>query len=187
MTTLIPPRSAREPSPSWLLPSISLTLLLVHTGTARARAQEHPNGMAGSSSDPIGGGVRHHESDDPSLALALRLQEEEDAALALSLQEADLSAAASPQPQPAMVATPDRGRLPGELLVGPAHKAVQHLGRGTAKKIEVHMKQQPLTLRDLLRLFNGPRREELLGLVDAGQRQRVEAELVALSLDFPAG
>ena len=34
-------------------------------------------------------------------------------------------------------------------------------------------------------LYAGPRRSDCLSLVDAGQRQRVEAELIALTLDFP--
>ena len=114
---------------------------------------------------------------DPSLMLALRLQEEEDVILALSLQESE------------SVATPSGGttssggcRLPGELLNDRASKAVQHLGKGTVKKLEAHFKTS-LSLRELLRLFHGARREELLMLIDAGQRDRVEAELVALALD----
>ena len=81
------------------------------------------------------------------------------------------------------------GPLPGERLAGPAHKSVHHLGKGTASKLQKHfLKAQggPLTLAELLRIFRWPKREELLGLIDAGQRQRVEAELVALALDFPA-
>ena len=68
----------------------------------------------------------------------------------------------------------------------PAHKACQHLGRNTCKKIESHFlkSNQSLTLAALLQLFSSAKREELLMMVDAGQRQRVEAELVALALDF---
>ena len=166
---------------------------LVHTqclpwaDLAVARAQVW---MAGSSSDdPFR--TRHDEdaddADDPSMALARQLQEEEDAILALSLQDAEPPPAARSRPPGAAAspATASRGRLPGEVLAGTAHKAIQHLGKGTAKKLEAHFKRQPLTLRETLELFNGPRREELLMLIDAGQRQRVEAELVALSLDFP--
>ena len=150
---------------------------------SRSRASQVAHGMAGSSSDPIGADV-HHPEDDASLALALRLQEAEDAALALSLQESEDAAQPPPQPAatPSARAASGAARLPGELLGGPAHKAVQHLGRGTAKKLEAHFKTS-LSLRELLRLFHGARREELLMLIDAGQRDRVEAELVALALD----
>jgi hypothetical protein len=119
------------------------------------------------------------------LALARQLQEEEDAALALALQQDDR--ASKPSSSAAGALQPS-GRLPGERLAGPAHSSVHHLGRGTASKLQTHFlkAQQPLTLAELLRIFRGTRREELLGLIDAGQRQRVEAELVALDLDFPA-
>ena len=63
---------------------------------------------------------------------------------------------------------------------------MQHLGRGTCKKIEAHLhRKEALSLRALLQLFNSERRDEVLMLVDIGQRVRVEAELCALSLDFP--
>ena len=115
--------------------------------------------------------------------MARSLQEELDAPPApdnrhSAAQTSDSSGSASTQAR--------SGRLPGEILAGPAHKAVQHLGRGTCKKLEGHFKcKEAMSLRELLRLFGGPKREELLMLIDAGQRQRVEAELVALSLDFP--
>lgn len=81
---------------------------------------------------------------------------------------------------------PPRGKLPGELLAGPAYKAVAHLGRGTAKRMEAHFNLRgQLSLDALLDLYAGPRRSDCLSLVDAGQRQRVEAELIALTLDFP--
>ena len=117
---------------------------------------------------------------DPSLMLALRLQEEEDVIVALSLQESESVATPS-----GGTTSSGGGRLPGELLNGRASKAVQHLGKGTVKKLEAHFKKQPMSLRELLAIFHGPRREEMLMLIDAGQRARVEAELVALALDFP--
>ena len=36
-----------------------------------------------------------------------------------------------------------------------------------------------------MKIFRSEQREEMLMLVDPGQRQRIEAELVAASLDFP--
>ena len=61
------------------------------------------------------------------------------------------------------------------------------MGRNTAKKIEARFCKggQTLTLATLLMLFRSDQREEVLMLVDSGQRQRVEAELIALTLDFP--
>ena len=149
--------------------------------------------MAGSSCDSV-----PREEEDPSLALALALQAEEDERLALELMREDEVAARPKQPQQPQQPAGQHlqqqqqqphqpGRLPGEILAGAAHKAVQHLGRGTAKKLEAHFLkgQMALSLAELLRIFRGDRREELLMLIDAGQRSRVEAELVALSLDFP--
>ena len=98
--------------------------------------------------------------------------------MAASLMESE------PPPPPPAITT---AASTAPLLTSAAHKSVQHLGKGTAKRIEEKYlkKQQLLTLQELLRLFNGPQREELLMMVDAGQRERVEAELVALALDFP--
>jgi hypothetical protein len=136
--------------------------------------------MAGSSSQPF---YDDGEPDDPSLALALRLQQEEDEALALALQEEE---AAVPPPSARRPPPSPQQRAPGVVLDAPAHKAVQHLGRGTCKKLETHFKLKGgLTLRELLRLFAGDRREEMMMLIDAGQRQRVEAELVAQAIDHP--
>ena len=158
--------------------------------------------MAGSSSDPIG--LRHDDEDDPSIALALALQAEEDERMAMELLQEEEAASRQQPPRTSSSSSTARGqqqqqqqyqqvasstgRLPGERLAGAAHKTVQHLGRGTAKKIESHFLkgQAILTLAELLRIFRGDRREEMLMLIDAGQRSRVEAELVALTLDFPA-
>ena len=140
--------------------------------------------MAGSSSDPLGTEV-HHPEDDPSLALAIALQQDEDAALALALQEEEAAPrAAAASAASATAASSSSAGRPGVTLAWPAHRAVQHLGRGTCKKIAALNRTETLSLRGLLKLFNGPRQHEVLMLVDSGQRQRVEAELVALAHDF---
>ena len=56
--------------------------------------------------------------------------------------------------------------------VGPAgaHKSVQHLGRVTCKACQRSSSGTPLTLRHLLSLWS-ERREAMLALIDAGQRQ----------------
>ena len=62
-----------------------------------------------------------------------------------------------------------------------------NLGRQTLKKIQAKFGIGPST-RELLQLEGGPRRGELLAMIDAGQRGRVAAQLVALRLDLlPAG
>ena len=138
--------------------------------------------MAASSSEDL----------DPSLALALALQAEDDAAIARNLMHEEEESLRRRQqqsvpPQPAGAAAD--GPLPGERLAGAAHKTINHLGKNTCKKLALHFRkggQTTLTLAELLRLFRGPQRDELLMLCDAGQRQRIEAELVAADLDFPA-
>ena len=118
-----------------------------------------------------------------SFALARKLQEEEDAALAAALMAQDAAPVSAGQRQTVTTTGP----LPGERLASAAHKSCQHMGRNTAKKIEARFCKggQTLTLATLLMLFRSDQREEVLMLVDSGQRQRVEAELVALTLDFP--
>ena len=153
------------------------------------RANANTSMAAGSSSNDFGG-----HDDDRSMALALALQAEDDEALArtLMLEEEERERehrqrqAGQQQQQQQQQ---QRGPLPGERLAGAAHKSIQHLGKSTCKKIEAHFlkKQQTLTLAELLRIFRSERREEMLTLVDPGQRQRIEAELVAASLDFPPG
>ena len=147
---------------------------------------------AGSSSNDFGG---HDHADDRSLALALALQAEDDEALARTLmleeeeREREHRQRQAGQQQQQQQQQQQRGPLPGERLDGAAHKSIQHLGKATCKKLEAHFlkKQQTLTLAELLRIFRSERREEMLTLVDPGQRQRIEAELVAASLDFPPG
>ena len=46
--------------------------------------------------------------------------------------------------------------------------------------------QQPMSLRELLAIFSGPCREEMLMLIDPGQRGHVETEFVALASDVPS-
>ena len=70
-----------------------------------------------------------------------------------------------------------------ETLGSPSHKAVTHLGRNTAHKINEQFGIGP-TLRELLKLVDGPRRPEVLALIDAGVRDRVDAELTALRIDL---
>ena len=159
-----------------------MSLAALPTDSRLALGRLH--GMAGSSTDPVGGSA-HHPEDDPSLALALRLQEEDDAALALSLQEAEHASPPPPRPAPRPVPAASAPAPRAPLLTTPAHKVVQHLGRGTCKKIQEHFKCSSLSLRDVLQIFNSARREEMLMLVDSGQRQRVEAELIAMAIDFP--
>ena len=133
------------------------------------------------------------EDDDPSLALALALQAEDDAALARNLMHEEEENRRRQRQQQQTVqstsAAAATGPLPGERLAGAAHKSISHLGKNTCKKLAAHFLkggQTTLSLAELLRLFRGPQREELLMLCDAGQRQRIEAELVAADLDFPA-
>ena len=88
---------------------------------------------AGSSTDPL------EDDADLSIALAIQLQQEEDAALAQALMAEEMqatgpSAAAGASQRNTGAAAhdtnaPPRGKLPGELLAGPAYKAVAHLGR----------------------------------------------------------
>ena len=131
--------------------------------------------MAGSSTSTV--------DEEASLALARQLQEEDDAAMAAQLtadeERSMVVAQQLPRDRPQAAA-----RAPPHLA-SPAHKVCQHLGRQTCKKIAAHfVNQTTLTLEDLLRIFRSKRREELLMMVDAGQRERVEAEIVALDLDF---
>ena len=125
--------------------------------------------------------------DELSLALARQLQEEDDAVMAAQLiaDDARSATAAKQQHSQPLMTTLSAGRAPH--LASPAHKVCQHLGRQTCKKISEHFLKQntPMTLGELLRIFRSSKqREALLMLVDAGQRERVEAELVALDLDF---
>lgn len=142
-----------------------------------------------SSSYAADGGV-----DDPSLALALALQSADDAELARQMM-ADEEERERQHRRGQQVAAPatasqqqHHGPLPGERLAAAAHKSIQHLGKNTCKKLESHFlkNKQTMTLAELLKIFRSARREEMLMLVDAGQRQRIEAELVAADLDFPA-
>ena len=152
------------------------------------RANANTSMAAGSSSNDFGG-----HDDDRSMALALALQAEDDEALARTLmleeEEREREHRQRQAGQQQQQQQQQRGPLPGERLAGAAHKSIQHLGKSTCKKIEAHFlkKQQTLTLAELLRIFRSERREEMLTLVDPGQRQRIEAELVAASLDFPPG
>ena len=137
---------------------------------------------AGPSSNDVG-------NHDPSLALALALQAEDDEALARTLMAEEEERERQHRERQAAQPThqQQRGPLPGERLSMAAHKSIQHLGKATCKKLEAHFlkKQQTLTLEELLKIFRSERREEMLMLVDPGQRQRIEAELVAATLDFP--
>ena len=153
------------------------------------RANANTSMAAGSSSNDFGG-----HDDDRSMALALALQAEDDEALARTLMLAEEEREREHRQRQAgqqqqQQQQQQRGPLPGERLAGAAHKSIQHLGKATCKKLEAHFlkKQQTLTLAELLRIFRSERREEMLTLVDPGQRQRIEAELVAASLDFPPG
>ena len=140
--------------------------------------------MAGSSSDPL-----PFMLDELSLALARQLQEEDDAVMAAQLIADDARSATAAKEQrgqpSSLTSTPSAGRAPH--LASPAHKVCQHLGRQTCKKISEHFLKQntPMTLGELLGIFRSSKqRETLLMMVDAGQRERVEAELVALDFDF---
>jgi len=65
-----------------------------------------------------------------------------------------------------------------------AHKMVEHLGKGTAKTIASAFKTDG-SLGALLQLMEAPeKRVAVLELVDAGQRERVDAECTALALDL---
>ena len=137
---------------------------------------------ASSSTDPFPGA-----DDDPSIALARALQLEEDAALAAALAAEDsrpVAHAAGGTSSAAVVA----GALPAaDRLSSPAYKQVQHLGRGTAKRIADILGLKSLTLRGLLLAVDGPRAAEIMACIDAGQRDRVQATLVALRLDLLPG
>ena len=135
--------------------------------------------------------------DEASLALALALQAEEDEAASAALARRLHDEAAAPRSgEPTTAAWADTGPspsartgpLPGERLAGAAHKSIQHLGKATCKKLEAHFltSRQTLTLAELLRLYRGPRRDELMSYIDSGQRERVTAELIAADLDFPS-
>ena len=69
------------------------------------------------------------------------------------------------------------------MLGSPSHKAITCLGRNTALKINARFGIGP-TLRELLKLVEGPRRAEVLALIDPGSRDRVDAELTALRIDL---
>ena len=64
--------------------------------------------------------------------------------------------------------------------------AVAHLGRSTAKRIGRELKVD-LTVGKLLQLLGSPHRIHALEMVDAGQRDRVEAECDALRIDLLPG
>ena len=143
---------------------------------------------ASSSTDPLDGprGAHFDDDNDPSVALARALQLEEDAALAAALAAEDSRpvAHAGGASSAAVVA----GALPAaDRLSSPAYKQVQHLGRGTAKRIADILGLKSLTLRDLLLAVDGPKAAEIMACIDAGQRDRVQATLVALRLDLLPG
>ena len=142
---------------------------------------------ASSSTDPLDGprGAIFDDDDDPSVALARALQLEEDAAMAAALAAEDARPAA---PRAAGAAKIVAGAMPAaDRLSAPAYKQVQHLGRGTAKRMAELLQLPSLTLRDLLRAADGPRAAEILQCIDAGQRDRVQASLVALRMDLLPG
>ena len=144
---------------------------------------------ASSSTDPLDGprGAIFDDDDDPSAALARALQLEEDAAMAAALAAEDARPAA-PHTTGAGPANIVAGAMPAaDRLSAPAYKQVQHLGRGTAKRMAELLNLPSLTLRDLLRAADGPRAAEILQCVDAGQRDRVQASLVALRMDLLPG
>ena len=144
---------------------------------------------ASSSTDPLDGprGAIFDDDDDPSVALARALQLEEDAATAAALAAEDARPAA-PRAAGAGSAKIVAGAMPAaDRLSSPAYKQVQHLGRGTAKRMAELLNLPSLTLRDLLRAADGPRAAEILQCIDAGQRDRVQASLVALRMDLLPG
>ena len=137
------------------------------------------NNEAGSSSSP------GWDVDDASLELARRLQEEDDAAYAAQLMAKDQRPrrpAAGGAPSPSSSGLP-RAQPVSERLAAPAHKAVTHLGRNTAKSIAREFKVD-LTVGKLLELLDTPHRTRVLELIDSGQRDRVEAECHALRIDL---
>ena len=68
-----------------------------------------------------------------------------------------------------------------------AWKEITHLGKGTARNICDTMKIGP-SLCDLLRLCRDEsKRVQVVSLVDAGQRDRVHAEIVSLLADEELG
>ena len=145
---------------------------------------------ASSSTDPLDGprGAIFDDDDDPSVALARALQLEEDAAMAAALAAEDARPAAVPHTAGAGSAKIVAGAMPAaDRLSAPAYKQVQHLGRGTAKRMAELLNLPSLTLRDLLCAADGPRAAEILQCIDAGQRDRVQASLVALRMDLLPG
>ena len=127
-------------------------------------------------------------ADDASLDLARRLQEEDDAAYAAQLMAEDQRPrrpAAGGGPSSSSGALP-RAAPVSERLAAPAHKAVAHLGRNTAKSIAREFKVE-LTVGKLLQLLDSPQRIRVLELVDVGQRDRVAAECAALRVDLLPG
>ena len=139
--------------------------------------------MAASSSSD----VLPYTDDDASIRLAMALQAEADEELVREMMMEQEQPRPTAAPHDGPTALPRNGPLPGEKLRGPAHSAIQHLGRKTAKKLEAHFMKsgKQLTLAELLRLFRGPQWEEVLMLIDPGQRERIEAELVSADLDYP--
>ena len=140
----------------------------------------------------------HDESelDALSLQLARQLQEEEDMAAATAFAAQDevrstpvRGAGCSSSGESCLLHIPlegmqtPAGALPVERLASAAHKQVTHLGRNTAKKIQTKFSIGPST-RDFLQLVNGPKHTEVLAMIDVGQRSRVEAEIVALTVDL---
>ena len=128
------------------------------------------------------------DAGDASLNLARRLQVEEDAAYAAQLMAEDQRPA---RPASSVGPNSSSGHLPraepvSERLAAPAHKAVAHLGRSTAKRIGRELKVD-LTVGKLLQLLGSPHRIHVLEMVDAGQRDRVEAECDALRIDLLPG
>ena len=145
--------------------------------------------MAGSSTDAIGGPIYYDDDDDDpdllSLRLARQLQADDDAAFAAQLMQEEEDAAAEVSHAQQSSARAATGPLPGEQLAGAAHKSVKHLGKNTCKAIAKKFSTpSPLSLRHLLQISTSTRREEMLAMVDAGQRERVAAELIALAIDL---
>lgn len=76
------------------------------------------------------------------------------------------------------------GNVREERLAAAAHKMVEHLGKSTAKLMASTFKTDG-SLGALLQLMEQPAtRVAVLELVDAGQRDRVDAECTALAIDL---
>jgi hypothetical protein len=170
------------------------------------------SGRPGQSNCSADSGKPHDVQSNLDERLAMRLQQEEDAKLAgelaaeLALEDeragsavaARVAAASGKGKQksnnkkkgagatsssslPQASAT---GNVREERLSTAAHKMVEHLGKSTAKTISTTMKTDG-SLGALLRLMQEPgTRVAVLELVDAGQRDRLDAECTALAIDL---